>query len=54
MKIKSPNRFFTQYCNSDEEGISVRYSTKIWDFDCGITRGDSFFVGMTSLRIIGA
>jgi|GEM_PF-2677155 len=34
-------------------GISVRISTKIENFDCGISCGDASFVSMTSLRIVG-
>ena len=40
--------FFRQFCHSEERGIFVSNSTKIVDFVCGITCGDSSFLGMTN------
>ncbi|REH01709.1 hypothetical protein [Flavobacterium aquicola] len=43
--------FFDNIVIPDVGGISVRSSTNIKDFDCGITCGDSSYVGMTNFTV---
>ncbi|AOW10414.1 hypothetical protein EM308_13390 [Flavobacterium gilvum] len=41
--------YINLFCHSDGAGISNRSSTKIGDFDCGVTYCDSSFLEMTIL-----
>ena len=46
---KVKREFKRNLCHSEERGIPASSSTKTVDKDCGVTYGDSSFLGMTRL-----